>query len=160
MLRELRLILHIALLVSMVRAVLSPTRDTNLYRLREFKVDTQQGHVTLSAQAREALGLQSQEVSVGAVQSTLVSYAETVAPWQAKAFGSAQISGRITKLLVSPGDVVSKGQTVAELSSRELETLRLSFLQAKNDVALNRKLLDATARSPRRCHSLAATRRA
>ena len=113
------------------------------------QVDTANGQLTLSAQARAAIGLESEEVSVGVVQSSLVTYAETVAPWQAKAFGSAQVSGRITKLLVRPGDVVSKGQVVAELSSRELETLRLNYLQAKNDVALNRKLLDTTGPAAR-----------
>ncbi|MFO1065876.1 MAG: efflux RND transporter periplasmic adaptor subunit [Pirellulales bacterium] len=107
------------------------------------QVDTQHGHVTLSAQARAAIGLRSAELQVGDVDSTLVTYTETVAPWQAKAVGSAQISGRITRLLVRPGDTVSKGQVVAELTSRELENVRLSYLQAKNDLALNRKLLES-----------------
>lgn len=113
------------------------------------QVDIEQGHITLSAQARAAIGLEAVEVIVGDVDSYLVTYAETVAPWQAKAFGSAQIPGRITKLHSRPGDLVSKGQVVAELSSRELETLRLSYHQAKNDVALNRKLLDATGPAAR-----------
>lgn len=96
-----------------------------------------------------SIGLEAVEVSVGDVGSDLTAYAETVAPWHAKAFGSAQIPGRIAKLHSRPGDVVAKGQVVAELSSRELETLRLSYLQAKNDVALNRKLLEATGPAAR-----------
>ena len=108
------------------------------------QVDTEHGQITLSAQARTAIGLESEEVVVGKVSSMLITYAETVAPWQAQAFGSAQISGRIVKLHAEPGDSVTKGQVIAELSSRELETLRLSYRQAQNDLALNRKLLDAT----------------
>ncbi len=81
---------------------------------------------------------------MGDVTSSLVTYAETVSPWEAKAFGSAQVAGRISKLLVRPGDIVSKGQVVAELTSRELENVRLAYLQAKNDLALNQKLLDST----------------
>ncbi len=113
------------------------------------QVDIEHGHIALSAQARAAIGLEAEEVIVGDVDSYLIAYVETVAPWQAKAFGSAQIPGRITKLHSRPGDLVSEGQVVAELSSRELETLRLSYLQAKNDVALNRKLLDATGPAAR-----------
>lgn len=108
------------------------------------QVDTQTGHVTLSGQARAAIGLQSQEVEVGTVATTLQVYAEAVTPWQAKAFGSAQIAGRIAKLLVRPGDKVSKNQIVAELSSRELELVRLDYLQASSELTLNLRLLEMT----------------
>jgi cobalt-zinc-cadmium efflux system membrane fusion protein len=108
------------------------------------QVDTQNGHLTLSSQARDAIGLQSQEVVVGTVSSTLKVYAESVAPWQAQAFGSAQISGRIAKLLVRAGDFVSKNQVVAELSSRELEAVKLDFVQAENELALNQRLVSMT----------------
>ncbi len=108
------------------------------------QVDTQNGRITLSSQARETIGLQSEEVVVGTVSSTLKVYAESVAPWQAKAFGSAQIAGRIVKLLVRPGDFVSKNQMVAELSSRELETIKLDYFQSTRDLTLNQKLLAMT----------------
>jgi cobalt-zinc-cadmium efflux system membrane fusion protein len=108
------------------------------------QVDTQNGYVTLSGQARSAIGLLSEEVVVGTVASKMNVYAESVTPWQAKAFGSAQIAGRISKLLVRPGDLVEKNQVVAEMSSRELELVRLDFLQAKNDLALNLRLLEMT----------------
>lgn len=108
------------------------------------QLDMERGYITLSTQARNAIGLETVEVAVGEVSSTLFSYAEAIAPWDAKAFGSAQISGRIAKLLVRPGDTVAKDQVVAELSSRELEILQLEYSQAKQELALNRKLLDMT----------------
>ena len=108
------------------------------------QVDTQSGRITLSAQARETLGVRAEEVTLGTVASTLQVYADTVAPWPAKAVGSAQLSGRISKLLVRPGDFVSANQVIAELSSRELETIKLDFLQAQKETALNRRLLDIT----------------
>lgn len=108
------------------------------------QVDTDRGYITLSRQARDAIGLETAEVSVGEVSSGLFAYAETVAPWNAKAFGSAQISGRITRLLVRPGDSVAKDQVVAELSSRELEVLQLEYNQAKKELALNKQLLEMT----------------
>ncbi len=113
------------------------------------QVDVKSGHLILSAQAREVLGLKAEQIVVGDVVSSLATYAETVAPWHAHAFGSAQIAGRITRLHAKPGDIVSKGQVVAEISSRELDSLRLTYLQAKNDVALNRKLLEATGPAAR-----------
>ena len=105
-------------------------RGISRFRLRAFKLNAQNGHITLSNQARETIGLQSEEVVVGTVSSTLKVYAESVAPWQAKAFVSAQIPGRIVKLLVRPGDFVSKNQIVAELSSRESETIKLDYFQS------------------------------
>jgi cobalt-zinc-cadmium efflux system membrane fusion protein len=112
-----------------------PTRGVHL--------DSWRGYLVLSTQARGAIGLESEEVTVGDVGSEMVAYAETVAPWNAKAFGSAQISGRITKLLVRPGDIVNEGQVLAEMSSRELESVRLSYLQAKKELSLNRQLLES-----------------
>lgn len=111
------------------------------------QVNFETGQVTLSAQASTALGLQSAEVVVGKVAATINVYAESMTPWQAKAFGSAQIAGRITQLLVRPGEQVQKNQVVAELSSRELELIRLDYLQAKNELALNLKLLAMTRTS-------------
>jgi len=106
------------------------------------QVDALNGHLTLSAQARDAIGLQTAEVVVGTVASTLKVYAESVTPWQAKAFGSAQIAGRIAKLLVRPGDLVEQNQIIAQLSSRELELVKLDYLQATNELGLNQRLLE------------------
>jgi hypothetical protein len=79
------------------------------------QVDTDRGYITLSAQARDAIGLETAEVATGVVSSRLAAYAEVVTPWNTRAFGSAQLSGRIAKLLVRPGDSVEKDQVVAEL---------------------------------------------
>lgn len=108
------------------------------------QVDTARGKITLSKQARDSIGLVADEVSIGNVATLTQVYAETVAPWQSTAFGSAQISGRIAKLLVRPGDHVNQDQIVAELSSRELEVLRAEFLQARREHQLNERLLDIT----------------
>lgn len=112
-------------------------------------VDTEKGHVTLSAEAAKAIGISTEEVSMGEVSSLITVFAETVAPWDARAFGSAQLSGRITKILFKPGDFVEKDQVVAELSSRDLEILRLNYLQAQQELQLNSQLLEITLPSAR-----------
>ncbi len=111
------------------------------------QVDVQNGRLTLSAQARNVIGLQSAEIVVGPVAKKLSVYAEAVTPWHAKAIGSAQIAGRIARLLVRPGDWVQKNQVVAELTSRELELVKLDYLQADNDLRLNLRLLEMTRSS-------------
>jgi RND family efflux transporter MFP subunit len=100
--------------------------------------------VTLSRQARQAIDLQTEEVALADVSAALSVYAETVATWQGRAFGSAQVSGRVVKLLVRPGESVSKNQVVAELSSRELESLRQDYLQATRELKLNTELIELT----------------
>ncbi len=138
--------LRVAFLLSLVLASSATLAHEGHQPLpsKGVQVDTARGYITLSGQARSAIGLETAEVSVGTVSTNLFAYAESVAPWNAKAFGSAQISGRITKLLVRPGDAVVKGQVVAELSSRELEALQLEYDLTKKELALNRQLLEIT----------------
>ncbi len=108
------------------------------------QIDTAKGYITLSGQAQSALGIQTEEVKRGKVATNLKVYSESLTPWNARGFGSAQIPGRIEKLLVRPGDLVAKDQIVALLSSRDLEVVKLDFLEASNDLALNQRLLDMT----------------
>jgi len=107
-------------------------------------VDTQTGHVTLARQARQAIDLQTEEVALADVSSALSVYAETMATWQGRAFGSAQVSGRVVNLLVRPGETVLKDQIVAELSSREIESLRQNYVQADRELKLNSELIELT----------------
>ncbi len=104
------------------------------------QIDTAKGYITLSGQAQSALGIQTEEVKRGKVATNLKVYSESLTPWNARGFGSAQIPGRIEKLLVRPGDLVAKDQIVALLSSRDLEVVKLDFLEASNDLALKSTL--------------------
>jgi RND family efflux transporter MFP subunit len=144
MVRQLVLLLVIALLLLSAASLAEAHEGHQPLPTKGVQLDTQNGQLTLSAQAREAIGLQAEQVVVGTVSSSLKVYAESVTPWQATAFGSAQLAGRISKLLVHPGDVVEKNQIVAELSSRELEVLKLDYRQASNDLELNLRLLEMT----------------
>ncbi len=61
-----------------------------------------------------------------------------------QSLGSAQIPGRIAKLLVRTGDFVTKNQIVALLSSRELELVKLDYQQAQRELELNQRMLAIT----------------
>ncbi len=100
---------------------------------QSVQVDTDRGYITLSRQARDAIGLETDEVSVGEVSSGLFAYVRNRRALECKSvWGRHKYrDGKITRLLVRPGDSVAKDQVVAELSSRELEVLHLEYNQAK-----------------------------
>src|SRR5438270_13544921 len=80
-----------------------------------------QGRLTVSREAREALGVQTAEVVDRALPATVLAHAALVTPWQRHAFASSRLPGRIVKLHVAPGEVVEAGQVLAEVQSCELE---------------------------------------
>lgn len=108
------------------------------------QVDVATGRVVLSNQARQAIGVRTTEVFAKSVEESIEAYAETTLPWNAYAFVSAQLSGRILRLHVKPGDTVRKGQVLAELSSRELELLKYEYEKARNEEQVSRKILEST----------------
>jgi len=105
------------------------------------QIDFERGHITLSKQARDAIGVQTVELTERTVSNTIRGNVEMVVPWTARAFASAQISGRITKMVAKPGSNVRKGQVLAELTSRELELLKFEYQQAKQELAASDQLL-------------------
>ncbi len=104
------------------------------------QIDFEQGHLTLSKQAREILDVQAVEVSTEGIPKTFRAYATVVAPWMQHAFATTRLAGRIANVTIQPGQEVVAGQLVAELESRELQTLRLEYQKAENDLALATKL--------------------
>lgn len=105
------------------------------------QIDFERGHITLSKQARDAIGVQTVELTERTVAQTIRGNVEMVVPWTARAFASAQISGRITKMVAKPGSNVRQGQVLAELTSRELELLKLEYQQAKQELETSAQLL-------------------
>jgi len=105
------------------------------------QIDFERGHITLSKQARDAIGVQTVELTERTVSNTIRGNVEMLVPWTARAFATAQISGRITKMVAKPGSNVRKGQVLAELTSRELELLKFEYQQAKQELAASDQLL-------------------
>jgi len=104
-------------------------------------VDLKTGQVTLSRAARDVLDIKSVEVETRPVAGSVRAYAKVVAPWTRHAFVTSIAPGRIAKLLVRPGDAVKAGQALAELDSLDLQTLRLDYQQAQNELELSGQLL-------------------
>jgi RND family efflux transporter MFP subunit len=115
-----------------------PTRGAQLLRDEKGNVIG----LTLSREARQVLGVATTGVEPAAAGDSILAHATLTAPWQAHAYATARLPGRITRVHVRPGEVVGAGQLLAEVRSLELEDLRLELLNAANDVRLSAKVLE------------------
>ena len=107
------------------------------------QVDLKAGTLFLSRDAKAALGVQTGEVELRPAEDRVLAYVSLVAPWQNHAYVTARLPGRISHIPsnIKPGQVVAKGQVLAELQSLELENFRLAFRNAQNEVQLATKVV-------------------
>src|SRR5262249_17723279 len=108
---------------------------------RGAQVDVARGYLYLSADARDAIDVQTAVVEQRTVAEKLLAYATLVPPWTHHGFATTRLPGRVTKVLVAPGQEVRAGEVLAEVESLELETLQLDILTARNDVRIGEKLV-------------------
>src|SRR6516164_6232861 len=62
---------------------------------RGATVDLAKGTITLSDEARRALGVQTAEVTLRTIDEHIVAPATLVAPWQRYAFATSRIEGKV-----------------------------------------------------------------
>jgi len=91
-------------------------------------VNAQKGTVALAPEALRMLDVRTAEVQEFEHFDRGFAFASLESPWQQKAFASTQLPGRILSIHVRSGDVVRKGQLLAEIESREVELLHLEYL--------------------------------
>lgn len=108
---------------------------------RGAQVDVEKGIIVLSREARDALDVQTAFVEVQAIEERVPAYATLTAPWRKHAFATSPLPGRLSKILVQPGQTVAAGQVLAEVESLDLKTLQLELVNAQNDVQLSTKIL-------------------
>jgi RND family efflux transporter MFP subunit len=109
---------------------------------RGVEADVATGRLSVSRAARDALDVGTLPVEEGAVPETVLAPATLVAPWQAHAYASSRLPGRVVKLHVRPGQHVEAGQLLAEVRSAELEDIQLELLNARNELRLAEKYLN------------------
>lgn len=105
------------------------------------QVDVKKGLLTLSPDAQKSLGVQTAAAEKRTLANNVLAYATLVTPWQRQHLVSPQISGRIAKLHVETGETVKEGQLLAELSSPELEAVRLQLKNALKEIELSERAL-------------------
>ena len=111
------------------------------------QADPESGYLLLTADARSAVDVNIVDVESQVVEDRVLAYAAIAAPWQNHAYATARLPGRITRVAVSPGQVVKAGDVLAEVESLDLDTLQLDLLTAQNDIALSEKLVAALKKS-------------
>ncbi len=95
----------------------------------------------LSPAAIKAIGMQTGKVSLADLRDVLRLNARVELPWRQHAIVSTLMPGRVTSVLVKPGESVAAGQKLAELESLELESLQIEMLQADEALRLTAQLL-------------------
>ncbi|MBX9582979.1 MAG: efflux RND transporter periplasmic adaptor subunit [Gemmataceae bacterium] len=110
------------------------------------QVDVAKGHLLLTPDARASVDVRTVEVTVAPVEARVLAYATVVAPWRNHGFVTAGLPGRISKVLVAPGQAVRAGDPLAEVQSLDLDTLQLDLLAARNEIRLGEKTVAALKR--------------
>jgi len=109
---------------------------------RGATVDAATGHIILTKEARDALGVDAAEVVREPLPDAVPAYATLEAPWRRHAFASSRLSGKVVRLHVRPGQVVEAGEVLAEVASQELEALQAELLNLQSDERLARKRVE------------------
>ena len=109
---------------------------------RGAQVDVEKGLITLSPEAHHALAVTTAEVELRPAEDHVLAYAALVIPWQNHVYASSQLAGRITKLYGRPGQIVKRGEPLAEIASPELIELQSELHRANNDLRLAEKILE------------------
>lgn len=111
------------------------------------QADPATGHLLLTADARAAVDVDTAAVEPAVVEDRILADAALAAPWRNHAYATARLPGRVTRVAVSPGQVVTAGDVLAEVESLDLDALQLDLLAARNDIALSEKLVASLRKS-------------
>lgn len=100
------------------------------------------GVLKLSAEAAANAGLQIAPVRAGTVEHVIELEGTIEIPPEYRAQVSTPVAGILDKLLVEQGQLVKKGESVAEIASPEFQDLQLEYLQSSLQTELTAKLLE------------------
>jgi cobalt-zinc-cadmium efflux system membrane fusion protein len=114
---------------------------------RGATVNLEKGTIVLSRESRDALGVETAEISTKPLPDSTSAYVTLVSPWTKHAFASSRLPGRIASLQAAPGKTVRAGQPLAEIESLELETLQEDLLKARTERRLSERLLESLRES-------------
>jgi cobalt-zinc-cadmium efflux system membrane fusion protein len=96
----------------------------------------------LSDAAAKAIGMTLAKVELKDLSQVVAVNARTELPWRQQAVATSLVPGRITEVLVKPGERVERGQVVAHITSRDLERLEAELREAQAELHLAAQILE------------------
>lgn len=105
------------------------------------EVQAQTGTLVLSASARNAIEVKTEEVSQRPMHSSLNAYGILTIPWKNHALVGSMLEGRVVSVLVVAGDHVQAGQVLAQIESPVIERIQRDLRDLIAGVRLEQQLL-------------------
>lgn len=99
------------------------------------------GTLILSASARDAIEIKTEEVSNRPLASYLNAFGTLVVPWNNHALVGSPLEGRVVSVSVVSGDRVRAGQVVAQIESPVIERLQREIRDLVAGIRLDQQLL-------------------
>lgn len=100
------------------------------------------GVLKINRETARDIGLQTQVVGHTQVTETLTIDGIVDVPPTHRSVASAQLGGRIERIVVDRGERVRRGQVLAEISSEAFKTLQLDLLKTNLDVILTADIVE------------------
>lgn len=116
---------------------------------RGMEVDAAAGKMLLTRSACETLDVQTVELKTEPITRTITAFGSLITPWNQHALVSAPFAGRIVELHFLSGEMVKKGQVLAELECSALEQLQLELRTAQIEFELSSRLSKSTESASR-----------
>ncbi len=105
------------------------------------EVDAKSGTLVLSASARDAIEVMTEEVLQGPLASHLSAFGTLTVPWNNHALVGPLMEGRVESVFFVAGDKVQTGQVVAQIASPQIEQLQNEIRDLVAGVNLDQQLL-------------------
>jgi RND family efflux transporter MFP subunit len=105
------------------------------------EVDATSGTLVLSASARDAIEVKTEEVLQGPLASHLNAFGTLAVPWNNHALVGPLMEGRVESVHVVAGDQVQAGQVIAQIASPLIEQMQKEIRDLVAGVDLDQQLL-------------------
>jgi len=105
------------------------------------EIEPQSGTLVLSASARDALAVKTEEVTERPVRRYLHAFGRLVVPWNNHALVGSSLEGRVVSISAIAGQGVQIGQSVAEIESPKIESFQREIRDLIAGLRLDQQLL-------------------
>ena len=105
------------------------------------EVDANSGTLVLSASARDAIEVKTEEILQGPLASHLSAFGTLAVPWNNHALVGPLMEGRVESVYAVAGDQVQAGQVIAQIASPLIEQMQKEIRDLVAGVSLDQQLL-------------------